>query len=130
LTCKENEKRLVKKGVIDTKSEKWKRKHKTKPCPICGASIEKNHGCNHMTCTACRHEFCWVCLATFTWDHFTTGKCQQFSFSHRLKNDAADLGALGLVGLWYVIVGGITIPVVAAGAPLYGVYKLGKKVFK
>jgi ariadne-1 len=35
----------------------------TKACPKCGTSIEKNGGCNHMTCKSpsCKHEFCWVC---------------------------------------------------------------------
>ncbi|KAF2425764.1 hypothetical protein EJ08DRAFT_594135, partial [Tothia fuscella] len=32
----------------------------TKPCPRCEAAIEKNNGCDHMTCWGCRHEFCWV----------------------------------------------------------------------
>lgn len=34
-------------------------KGNTKPCPRCGTSIEKNGGCNHMTCTQCRREFPW-----------------------------------------------------------------------
>jgi hypothetical protein len=38
----------------------------TKDCPSCQSPIEKNHGCNHMTCTKCRHEFCWLCLAKYS----------------------------------------------------------------
>jgi len=42
----------------------------TKPCPKCGSSIEKNGGCNHMTCKngACKYEFCWVCSGAWK-DH-------------------------------------------------------------
>lgn len=41
----------------------------TKPCPKCNRSIEKNDGCDHMTCQeaagGCGHEFCWRCLADY-----------------------------------------------------------------
>jgi len=42
----------------------------TKACPKCGTSIEKNGGCNHMTCKngACKYEFCWVCVGPWK-DH-------------------------------------------------------------
>jgi ariadne-1 len=31
-------------------------------CPKCNVSVEKNGGCNHMTCQQCKYEWCWVCL--------------------------------------------------------------------
>merc|ERR1712110_399118 len=30
-----------------------------KECPKCHVRIEKNGGCDHMTCSLCRHEFYW-----------------------------------------------------------------------
>jgi len=56
----------------------------TKPCPgeRCGVPIQKNQGCDHVTCKpelisydfqsldgipgySCRHEFCWQCLQPY-----------------------------------------------------------------
>lgn len=39
---------------------KWIEEH-TKKCPNCNEPIEKNGGCNHMTCKSCSYDFCWIC---------------------------------------------------------------------
>ena len=59
LTCDEYDQ----KGRRDP-SKKWIRKH-TKQCPKCHWNIEKNGGCNHMTCKKCKHEFCWDCSVDY-----------------------------------------------------------------
>jgi len=59
-------------------------KANTHPCPKCNVPIEKNEGCNHMTCSnrRCKHEFCWICRQPWrlhgkrTGGHFRCNKWQ------------------------------------------------------
>eukprot|EP00736_Rhodelphis_marinus_P011200 Rmarinus@m.7678 len=44
-----------------------------KPCPHCGALIEKNGGCNYMWCSRCHGSFCYGCGKPFN-DHRTCVK--------------------------------------------------------
>lgn len=52
------------KGLAEIASQEWKQKY-TRECPSCKTAIEKNKGCNHMTCQQCKHEFCWLCLKPY-----------------------------------------------------------------
>lgn len=54
------------KKMAASQSESWLTQN-TKPCTGCGAPIQKNGGCNHITCSRCRGHFCWVgCFPTPT----------------------------------------------------------------
>jgi len=52
----------------DLSNENWLNIN-TKSCPVCNHAIEKNDGCDHLTCQitagGCGHEFCWRCLADY-----------------------------------------------------------------
>lgn len=61
-TCKKAAQKLLSQGELDVL--RWKQAN-TKPCPRCNKNIEKNEGCNHMTCTNCNYEFCWICLQEY-----------------------------------------------------------------
>mmetsp|Transcript_3472 Transcript_3472/g.4718 ORF Transcript_3472/g.4718 Transcript_3472/m.4718 type:complete len:606 (+) Transcript_3472:667-2484(+) len=65
----------------------------TKACPRCSSRIEKNQGCNHMTCQSCKYEFCWICMGDWN-DHGTnTGgfyKCNRFNASNDSNITDAD----------------------------------------
>ncbi|KAG8199404.1 hypothetical protein JTE90_000272 [Oedothorax gibbosus] len=54
-------KRAIKALVEDTLSESWKASN-SQNCPHCRATIEKNEGCNKMTCFKCGSFFCWLCM--------------------------------------------------------------------
>ncbi|MFC1842380.1 IBR domain-containing protein [Candidatus Dependentiae bacterium] len=55
---KAKQNKLKKEG--DLENEEWK-KENTMACPMCNVAIEKNGGCNHMTCTNCKCQFCCEC---------------------------------------------------------------------
>jgi ariadne-1 len=50
-------------AIGNAKTAQWIRE-KTKKCPQCSTTIEKNGGCKHMRCgvNSCKHDFCWTCM--------------------------------------------------------------------
>mmetsp|Transcript_7950 Transcript_7950/g.20752 ORF Transcript_7950/g.20752 Transcript_7950/m.20752 type:complete len:460 (-) Transcript_7950:512-1891(-) len=60
LSCEET-RVWQKKEHDDSQTYTWLDVH-TKSCPKCGSRIEKNGGCQHMTCRKCKHQFCWECM--------------------------------------------------------------------
>ncbi|KAL1609606.1 hypothetical protein SLS59_001113 [Nothophoma quercina] len=63
-------KKWLKKCEDDSETANWISAN-TKECPKCVSTIEKNGGCNHMTCRKCRHEFCWMCMGVWS-EHGTS----------------------------------------------------------
>lgn len=60
------------------------RERNTKPCPTCRRAIQKDGGCNHMTCrkpAGCGGQFCWLCGGAYTSSHFSEGPCKGKQFT-------------------------------------------------
>ncbi|TEY63941.1 hypothetical protein BOTCAL_0149g00220 [Botryotinia calthae] len=70
-------KKWLKKCADDSETANWISAN-TKECPECNSTIEKNGGCNHMTCRKCKHEFCWMCMGLWS-EHGTSWyNCNRF----------------------------------------------------
>lgn len=57
----------IRKCEDDSETVNWIEAN-TQLCPKCKSQIEKNGGCNHITCQKCWYEFCWICLGDWV-DH-------------------------------------------------------------
>uniref|UniRef100_A0A7S4WAG2 RBR-type E3 ubiquitin transferase n=1 Tax=Alexandrium monilatum TaxID=311494 RepID=A0A7S4WAG2_9DINO len=64
--------------VAEQELASWAAGRNVGRCPRCRSMIEKNLGCNHMTCRACKCQFCWLCSREWSHSHVCIG----FSTSH------------------------------------------------
>jgi ariadne-1 len=83
-------KKWLKKCEDDSETANWISAN-TKECPKCHSTIEKNGGCNHMTCRKCRHEFCWMCMGV--WSEHGTSWYNCNRFEEKSGYDARDAQA-------------------------------------
>ncbi|KAH9859175.1 hypothetical protein C2E23DRAFT_716496 [Lenzites betulinus] len=77
----------LKKCQDDSETANWI-KSNTKECSKCQSTIEKNGGCNHMTCKKCKYEFCWVCMGP--WSEHGTSWYSCNRYDERASIDARD----------------------------------------
>jgi len=101
--------------------------------------IQKNSGCNHITCVNCRFQFCWLCDSKYTENHYDIYNllgCPGLQFKGDDSTDqfAKSVGMKILVGAGMVvgvpIAIGIGIPVGIIGGAAYGVTKAIKNIKK
>ncbi|KAI1325551.1 IBR domain-containing protein [Xylariaceae sp. FL0255] len=89
-------KRWLKKCADDSETANWISAN-TKECPKCNSTIEKNGGCNHMTCRKCRHEFCWMCMGLWSEHGNSWYNCNRFE--EKSGTEARDAQAKSRVSL-------------------------------
>eukprot|EP01087_Luapelamoeba_hula_P018185 TRINITY_DN5837_c0_g2_i1.p1 TRINITY_DN5837_c0_g2~~TRINITY_DN5837_c0_g2_i1.p1 ORF type:complete len:737 (+),score=160.44 TRINITY_DN5837_c0_g2_i1:90-2300(+) len=63
-------------------------KANTKSCPKCGNPVEKNGGCNHISCS-CGAHFCWMCMGLFDTSTVYRHNCNMFDDTTAFQNDEA-----------------------------------------
>lgn len=61
LTCDE---------ASDQSYEEWAKGKNIQKCPQCKRRVEKDSGCNHMTCAVCGYQWCWLCRGKYSSVHF------------------------------------------------------------
>lgn len=69
-------KKWIQKCSDDSETANWISVN-TKDCPFCSSTIEKNGGCNHMTCKSCKNDFCWICLDKWS-SHKDNYNCNRY----------------------------------------------------
>ncbi|KAI9145946.1 hypothetical protein BKA69DRAFT_1024375 [Paraphysoderma sedebokerense] len=80
----------MKKCRDDSETANWISAN-TKECPKCQSTIEKNGGCNHMTCKKCKYEFCWVCMGPWSEHGSNWYNCNRYE--EKSSHDARDAQA-------------------------------------
>lgn len=71
-----------------------------KPCPNCGFGIQKDYGCDHMTCQKCKFEFWWSTGKEYivpTWEDIDDGKVPFETFTEEVKRNQPSIPVPGVL---------------------------------
>jgi ariadne-1 len=88
LTCQEREE-WTERCDLESGAANWILEN-TKKCPECSTRIEKNSGCNKISCNSagCGHAFCWICLGP--WSEHGRGNYYACNKFVKKKNGASN----------------------------------------
>lgn len=89
LSCQDQIEKLERDAAARAKYEEWQRDNANaqqlfekmiadngwKQCPSCAVYIERNQGCDHMTCKKCKCNFCYICGKYDTANPLNRGDC-------------------------------------------------------
>ena len=110
-------------------------------CPTCRVYIQRNEGCDHMTCNRCNSEFCYRCGGLYVdipgfGDHHT--KLSVFGCKYIYRGSAAERKAVRgsylaaklacLTGYPFLFAGGVAV-LLAAGIVVVPIY-VGYRVYR
>ncbi|KAF9451772.1 RWD-domain-containing protein [Macrolepiota fuliginosa MF-IS2] len=95
--------RLVKLYEEEQANKRWL-EASTVACPGCEIHVEKNLGCNHMTCWKCGQHFCYRCGTKLQpadpYRHFSTPGQPCYYKLFDFQAEGAGRAEEGLVGIW------------------------------
>lgn len=82
----------------------------TRKCPKCKQPIEKNGGCNHMTCPTCKTDFCWLCGRRISGGTYPTHYawwnifgCPGTQMSEDLRSGMGNYSSAGMMCGWRLL---------------------------
>lgn len=108
MTCEIAKRDRTQNGTDIGRNNQW-RDMDIQKCPRCPTVLQKNKGCNHMTCGTCHHQFCWMCLADWHYKgDLRACSCPHFGPDHAelaTRRAAAEnlvLAAIGLGSIAYI----------------------------
>ncbi len=90
---------------FDKLYNKWATTSLVQRCPSCRIRIEKNAGCNHMTCTFCGFAWCWICGMAYNGKHYDSVYfgCPGLQFTADWSLGKIVLFNLGMLLIWPIV---------------------------
>jgi hypothetical protein len=107
----------------DMSFQVWSTFKNVKRCPRCDNMIEKNGGCQHMSCSRCFHSFCWTCMRD-TNDCNSTF-CKANLMNHAIFGQSAPV-AFTIRGLAGAVALPVALPLAVVAGTAFVTYKSGK----